>query len=148
MRSLCLPRMTILRAIVIALIFGFLSAAVPADARKKRKRNSRPAATQKQKAQKPAQKAVAKPLVGEEPERLAPAGDAPPTARNVAGAEESITSRIEFDERLIAGQTSKPGAVRLFERRDSDLKSIVQARRDLRGEVVRSILGREPEAIK
>jgi hypothetical protein len=146
MHSLRLRRMTVWRAIVSVLIFGFLSAALPADARKKKKRANRPTAAQKQKAQKPAPKAPSRPAT-QEPDRLAPAGEEPPTARNVAG-EESVTNRIEFDERLIAGQTAKPGAVRLFERRDSDLKSIVQARRDLRSEVVRSILGRQPEAIK
>jgi hypothetical protein len=69
---------------------------------------------------------------------------APAAAEAAPAAEEVIReSRIEFDERLIAGQTAKPGSVRIFERRDSDLASLVSLHRQLRGAIVRSILGRD-----
>ncbi len=44
--------------------------------------------------------------------------------------------RVEFDERLIQGQTAKAGAVYLFERMSSDLRSMVKERSSYRDEVV------------
>ncbi len=40
--------------------------------------------------------------------------------------------RIEFDERLIMGQSLKSGAVYLFERKDSEIQSMLNIRRDFR----------------
>ena len=81
----------------------------------------------------------------EEPEKARPKV-AEPTPATPPPPDLEVSGRIEFDERLVGGQTAKPGTVRLFERRDSELRSMVRTRRDLRGAVVRSILGTEPAA--
>ena len=50
--------------------------------------------------------------------------------------------RIEFDERLIMGQSLKSGAVYLFERKDSEIQSMLKVRKDFRKELLEPI---EPE---
>lgn len=52
-------------------------------------------------------------------------------------------SRMEFDERLIMGQSLKSGAVYLFERKDSEIQSILRIRKDYRKELLEPI---EPPA--
>jgi len=42
------------------------------------------------------------------------------------------TERMEFDERLIMGQSLKSGAVYLFERKDSEIQSMLKIRKDFR----------------
>ncbi len=44
-------------------------------------------------------------------------------------------SRIEFDERLIQGQTNKANAIYLFERRESALRSLLKKRVDFHEEI-------------
>lgn len=44
-------------------------------------------------------------------------------------------SRIEFDERLIQGQTNKANAIYLFERRESALRSLLKKRTDFHEEI-------------
>ncbi len=44
--------------------------------------------------------------------------------------------RIEFDERLIMGQSLKSGAVYLFERKDSEIQSMLKIRKDFRKEIL------------
>ncbi len=44
--------------------------------------------------------------------------------------------RIEFDERLIMGQSLKSGAVYLFERKDSEIQSMLKIRKDFRKELL------------
>jgi hypothetical protein len=56
-----------------------------------------------------------------------------------AGGEIKRGERIEFDERLIQGQTAKAGALYLFDRKPSDLRSMVHERESYRGEIVRQI---------
>jgi|GEM_PF-1542224 hypothetical protein len=52
-------------------------------------------------------------------------------------------SRMEFDERLIMGQSLKSGAVYLFERKDSEIQSMLRIRKDYRKELLEPI---EPPA--
>lgn len=47
--------------------------------------------------------------------------------------------RIEFDARLIQGQTAKAGAVYLFERASSNLRSMVKDRTSFRDKIVRTV---------
>jgi hypothetical protein len=54
--------------------------------------------------------------------------------------------RIEFDARLIQGQTAKAGAVYLFERASSNLRSMVKDRVSFREKIVRTVFpaGKDP----
>jgi hypothetical protein len=55
-------------------------------------------------------------------------------------------TRLEFDGRLVQGQTARSGAVYLFERGRSELRSMVRERQSYREEIVRTVFpegGRE-----
>jgi hypothetical protein len=43
---------------------------------------------------------------------------------------------MEFDERLIMGQSLKSGALYLFERKDSEIQSMLKIRKDYRQELL------------
>jgi hypothetical protein len=43
---------------------------------------------------------------------------------------------MEFDERLIMGQSLKSGALYLFERKDSEIQTMLKVRRDYREELL------------
>ncbi len=43
---------------------------------------------------------------------------------------------MEFDERLIMGQSLKSGALYLFERKDSEIQTMLKIRRDYREELL------------
>ncbi len=49
-------------------------------------------------------------------------------------------TRIDFDDRLIQGQMNKSGAVYLFDRKESALRSMVHRRTSFREEIVRDVL--------
>lgn len=51
--------------------------------------------------------------------------------------------RVEFDARLIQGQTAKAGAVYLFERAGGDLSSMVDQRKSYRREIVEEVFPQE-----
>ena len=44
-------------------------------------------------------------------------------------------ARIEFDDRLVQGQTNKANAIYLFERRESALRSLLKKRSDFHDEI-------------
>lgn len=76
----------------------------------------------------------------------APASSASPPASSAGatGASEDARvlqrgERIEFDARLIQGQTAKAGAVYLFERASSNLRSMVKDRSSFRDRIVRTV---------
>jgi len=48
-------------------------------------------------------------------------------------------TRLEFDGRLVQGQTARSGAVYLFERARSQLRSMVRERQSYRDEIVRTV---------
>ncbi len=49
-------------------------------------------------------------------------------------------TRIDFDDRLIQGQSNKSGAVYLFDRKELAVRSMVQQRTSFRSQIVRDIL--------
>ncbi len=49
------------------------------------------------------------------------------------------SGRIEFDGRLVQGQTAKSGAIYLFARQRTNLKSMVRERKDFRKEILRTV---------
>ena len=66
-------------------------------------------------------------------EEAAPASSVAPTDRR------SGPSRIEFDDRLIQGQTNKANAIYLFERRASELRTLVKKRKHFHREIDESL---------
>jgi hypothetical protein len=49
-------------------------------------------------------------------------------------------TRIDFDDRLIQGQTNKSGAVYLFDRKELQVRSMVKQRSSFRDQIVRDVL--------
>jgi hypothetical protein len=87
---------------------------------------------------------VAKPAVEGSVERAPAAAKA---SVEKAAPKEEVTSvaprgptRIDFDDRLIQGQTNKSGAVYLFDRKELSVRSMVQQRTSFRDQIVRDIL--------
>jgi hypothetical protein len=94
-----------------------LAAASPAEAAPRKKR---PSSSQTAPAPKPAARTP-------DPEPATPSGEA-------AGARRG-PSRIEFDDRLVQGQTNKANAIYLFERRESALRSLLKKRTNFHAEM-------------
>ena len=76
----------------------------------------------------------------------APAPAAAGGPREAKGPAKALTpgtlrkgSRVEFDGRLVHGQTAKSGAIYLFARKRSELKSMVEERTNYRKEILRTI---------
>jgi len=67
------------------------------------------------------------------PRATAPVEEAPLESRR------SGPSRIEFDDRLIQGQTNKANAIYLFERRASELRTLVRTRQHYHKEIDESV---------
>ena len=73
---------------------------------------------------------------------FAPQGIAEEAAAvSAGGGEESFATlkrarHMEFDERLIMGQSLKSGALYLFERKDSEIQTMLKIRRDYRDELL------------
>lgn len=96
------------------------------------------AGKKKKGAEKPAEKAVERPA---EAPRDPRAGEPAPAAE-VGGGGAGMSSevrrgmaRIEFDDRLIQGQTNKANAIYLFERRESALRSLLRKRTHFHEEI-------------
>ncbi len=49
-------------------------------------------------------------------------------------------TRIDFDDRLVQGQTNKSGAVYLFDRKELSVRSMVRQRTSFRDQIVKDIL--------
>ena len=92
-------------------------------------------------AKKPAAKVEEKAAPEEKPAPAARKGgaDKGAPAGEPGGEEIRRGERVEFDERLIQGQTAKAGAVYLFERMSSDLRSMVKERSSFKEEVVEPV---------
>lgn len=69
----------------------------------------------------------------------APAAPSPP-----AGAPSGFRgpTRIDFDDRLIQGQTNKSGAVYLFSRKETNISSMVRRRKSFRHLTIRTVYDR------
>lgn len=74
-------------------------------------------------------------------ESLAPAstGSAPQAGAEGAPPPSRGPTRIDFDDRLIQGQTNKSGAVYLYERKELKVKSMIKTRDSFRDEIVGSL---------
>lgn len=57
----------------------------------------------------------------------------------VALAQSRGPTRVDFDERLIKGQTTKAGSVYIFDRKELTLRSLVNVDRNFRARIVRTV---------
>lgn len=81
----------------------------------------------------PAPAPAAAPSAPSQPEAAAaaPAGDSGPGVRG--------PTRIDFDDRLIQGQSNKSGAVYLYDRKELKVRSMIKKRDNFREEIVGSL---------
>ncbi len=73
-----------------------------------------------------------------EPPRDTPHAEAP-TSTAAAPPPTRGPTRIDFDDRLIQGQTNKSGAVYLYDRKELKTRSMIQQRESFRDEIVGSV---------
>lgn len=66
----------------------------------------------------------------------------PASASASQGAPSRGPTRIDFDDRLIQGQTNKSGAVYLYDRKELKQRSMVKVRESFREEIVQTIYDR------
>jgi hypothetical protein len=74
-----------------------------------------------------------------EPEKSEPA----PEAQSAAPVPHRGPTRLDFDDRLIQGQTNKAGAVYLYERKELKVRSMVRLRENFRPEIYASVDGED-----
>jgi hypothetical protein len=48
-------------------------------------------------------------------------------------------TRVDFDDRLIKGQTTKAGSVYIYDRQEIDIRSLVRRARSFRGRIIRTV---------
>ena len=58
---------------------------------------------------------------------------------SVAHAQYRGPTRVNFDERLIKGQTTKAGSVYIFDRQQSEVRSLIERKRSFRHKIVRTV---------
>lgn len=144
-------------AIVATIVVSLVLGVAPSDAHAKP--SKRPAASAKADAKRGA-KGRGKARDDDEPAAPAPAVDkaaasaaadkapAPRGDKKSSEADDDANKlqrgeRVEFDARLIQGQTAKAGAVYLFARVSTNLKSMVKERSSFREKVVRTVYPRD-----
>lgn len=88
---------------------------------------------------KPAAAAVKAPPPPVEEKPAAPSAGPAGAPTDVAVGPRGPT-RIDFDDRLIQGQTNKSGAVYLFDRKELSVRSMVRQRTSFRDQIVKDIL--------
>ena len=98
------------------------------------------AGKKKKGAEKPAEKAVERPAEAPRDPRASEPAPAADVGGGGGGAGMSSEvrrgmARIEFDDRLIQGQTNKANAIYLFERRESALRSLLRKRTHFHEEI-------------
>ena len=93
--------------------------------------------------------AVAKPTPKKAPPPPVASKKAPPTVPTGGSNDSPSTgtetqsvrgpTRIDFDDRLIQGQTNKSGAVYLYDRKELKIRSMIKKRENFREEIVGSL---------
>lgn len=58
---------------------------------------------------------------------------------SVAHAQYRGPTRVNFDERLIKGQTTKAGSVYIFDRQQSEVRSLIDRKRTFRQKILRTV---------
>ena len=77
-------------------------------------------------------------------ESAAAPGDGGGAGQAAGGAVVQRSNKMEFDERIVSGQTAKSGAVYLFKRVPRTLPALVAQRRSYRNRIVEPVLGDRP----
>jgi hypothetical protein len=113
-----------MRAILLIVSAGLLVGATPASAAPKKKPSPAPA------AKRPATVPVG--TTAPSPTSEASGGDG--NAPAMRGP-----TRIDFDDRLIQGQSNKSGAVYLYDRKELKIRSMIKKRENFRDEIVGSL---------
>ncbi len=100
-------------------------------------------AASKSKSKKPApSKSAPKPEPRSEPAATTPdpvTGEASSTASASTPPPSRGPSRIDFDDRLIQGQTNKSGAVYLYDRKELKTRSMIKERDSFRSETLSTV---------
>ena len=75
------------------------------------------------------------------PSTPAAAEPSAPAASNESGSGPAVRgpTRIDFDDRLIQGQSNKSGAVYLYDRKELKIRSMIKKRENFRDEIVGSL---------
>jgi hypothetical protein len=84
----------------------------------------------------PAPLAVARTTPATRPSATSPD---PVPGEQPAGSSVRGPTRIDFDDRLIQGQTNKSGAVYLYDRKELKIRSMIKKRENFRQEIVGSL---------
>lgn len=94
----------------------------------------------------PAKKAAAKPKAKEKASKKAQPPPPPPAEKPKVDSDlvpdtslRSGPTRLDFDDRLIQGQTNKSGAVYLFDRKETGIASMVKRRKSFRHLTIRTV---------
>jgi hypothetical protein len=151
----------VLRIVLVASLFTWVSAPLVAEAQSPTRRvnaackpTGKPAKDDKKKkkggkttkttADEPPEDAA--PAPAEEAAPAAPAAPAGGAKSDEEGRSLQRGERVEFDARLIQGQTAKAGAVYLFARVPTNLKSMVRERTTFREKIVRTVYPDQEDA--
>lgn len=87
----------------------------------------------------PKKKTRRPPAAAAAPATAAPVESAPAAAEPTSGPTVRGPTRIDFDDRLIQGQTNKSGAVYLYDRKELKVRSMVKQRENFRDEIIGSL---------
>ena len=130
-----------LLGLLVANLLGFspLPLASPeAWAQRSRSKSTSKSRASKKASSKSAPRAVprldAKPL-----ESTAPAASSAGESASAAAAPSRGPARIDFDDRLIQGQTNKSGAVYLYDRKELKTRSMIRERESFRSETLSTV---------
>lgn len=90
---------------------------------------------------KPPKKAPRAPVTSAPAPAAAPAAAEPAPSGGDSGGAPSVRgpTRIDFDDRLIQGQSNKSGAVYLYDRKELKIRSMIKKRENFRDEIVGSL---------
>jgi len=85
--------------------------------------------------------AAAVPAAKRPPPTSAPAPESAPASGGDSGGGAQVRgpTRIDFDDRLIQGQSNKSGAVYLYDRKELKVRSMIKKRENFRDEIVGSL---------
>jgi hypothetical protein len=70
---------------------------------------------------------------------VATPGEQPAAGDQAGAAATRGPTRIDFDDRLIQGQTNKSGAVYLYDRKELKIRSMIKKRENFRDEIIGSL---------
>jgi hypothetical protein len=121
-------RGSLIRVLILVVLTALLAEPAFAQKKRRRKKGKRAVPAKVQKKPAPEEATPPSPKKGQDDTRALRRGE-----------------RIEFDARLIQGQTAKAGAVYLFERASTNLRSMVKDRTSFRDKIIRMVFPKEED---